>query len=94
LVHAYIPLTTLPHPNHSYVPYTEEKAGITSCGIPVNYNASKEWANKKVVLFAVPGQFSGSFIPSFLRSCAPHSFCPSTATTPNLRKADKLSMLS
>lgn len=40
----------------SYVPYTEETAGITSCGIPQNYNASKEWADKKVVLFAVPGQ--------------------------------------
>jgi peroxiredoxin len=40
---------------HSYVPYTEEKGDITSCGIPQNYNASKEFANKKVVLFAVPG---------------------------------------
>lgn len=27
-------------------------------GIPVNYDASKEWANKKVVLFAVPGAFT------------------------------------
>ncbi|KAI9817563.1 MAG: hypothetical protein M1827_001175 [Pycnora praestabilis] len=42
----------------SYVPYTEEKGDITSCGIPVNYNASKEFANKKVVLFAVPGAFT------------------------------------
>lgn len=25
----------------SYVPYTEEKAGITACGIPVTYDASK-----------------------------------------------------
>lgn len=41
--------------SRSYVPYTEEKAGITSCGIPQNYNASKEVADKKVVLFAVPG---------------------------------------
>ena len=40
----------------SYVPYTEEKGDITACGIPQNYNASKEWAEKKVVLFAVPGQ--------------------------------------
>ncbi|KAF7511316.1 hypothetical protein GJ744_004881 [Endocarpon pusillum] len=44
----------------SYVPYTEESAGITSCGIPQNYNASKEWADKKVVLFAVPGAFTPS----------------------------------
>lgn len=43
---------------HSYVPYTEEKGDITSCGIPQNYNASKEFANKKVVLFAVPGTCS------------------------------------
>ncbi|KIW89744.1 uncharacterized protein Z519_09901 [Cladophialophora bantiana CBS 173.52] len=42
----------------SYVPYTPESASITSCGIPQNYNASKEWADKKVVLFAVPGAFT------------------------------------
>jgi len=42
----------------SYVPYTEEKANITACGIPQNYNASKEFADKKVVLFAVPGAFT------------------------------------
>ena len=40
---------------HRYVPYTEESSGITSCGIPQSYNASKEFANKKVVLFGVPG---------------------------------------
>lgn len=27
--------------NFSYVPYTKESAGITSCGIPIGYNASK-----------------------------------------------------
>ncbi|RVX66207.1 putative peroxiredoxin pmp20 [Exophiala mesophila] len=42
----------------SYVPYTPESEAITACGIPINYNASKEWANKKVVLFAVPGAFT------------------------------------
>lgn len=26
--------------------------------MPINYNASKEWADKKVVLFAVPGAFT------------------------------------
>ena len=41
-----------------YVPYTPETDNITSCGIPVSYNASKEWADKKVVLFAVPGAFT------------------------------------
>jgi hypothetical protein len=40
----------------SYVPYTEDKGDITACGIPQNYDASKEWADKKVVFFAVPGQ--------------------------------------
>ena len=44
-----------------YVPYTEEKSDITACGIPQNYNASKEWADKKVVLFAVPGQYITTF---------------------------------
>lgn len=48
---------TEPQPNR-YVPYTAESESITACGIPINYNASKEWANKKVVLFAVPGAFT------------------------------------
>ncbi|MCJ1476093.1 hypothetical protein MMC13_004758 [Lambiella insularis] len=42
----------------SYVPYTPEKNEITACGVPITYNASKEWANKKVVLFSVPGAFT------------------------------------
>ncbi|KAL1973699.1 hypothetical protein VTN31DRAFT_5259 [Thermomyces dupontii] len=42
----------------SYIPYTEEKSDITVCGVPVQYNASKEWADKKVVLFSVPGAFT------------------------------------
>jgi len=42
----------------NYVPYTEDKGDITACGIPINYNAGKEWADKKVVLFAVPGAFT------------------------------------
>ncbi|KAI4277560.1 MAG: hypothetical protein LQ337_001682 [Flavoplaca oasis] len=42
----------------SYVPYTPEKEEITSCGIPQQYNASQEFADKKVVLFAVPGAFT------------------------------------
>lgn len=39
-----------------YIPWSEESGEITSCGIPINYNASREWANKKVVLFSVPGE--------------------------------------
>lgn len=38
-----------------YIPWTEDSGDITACGIPINYNASKEWADKKVVLFSVPG---------------------------------------
>lgn len=40
------------------MPYTEEKDTITSCGIPQQFKASKEFADKKVVLFAVPGAFT------------------------------------
>lgn len=40
------------------VPYTPESSSITACGIPQAYPASKEWASKKVVLFAVPGAFT------------------------------------
>ncbi len=49
---------------YSYVPYTEEKGEITACGIPQNYNASKEFAGKKVVLFAVPGTWLQSSVSS------------------------------
>ncbi|MCJ1363724.1 Peroxiredoxin Asp f3 [Acarospora aff. strigata] len=56
----------------SYVPYTEDKDDITSCGIPQNYNASKEWADKKVVLFAVPGAFtpgcSARHLPGYIEN--------------------------
>lgn len=30
---------------------------MAACGIPIPYNASKEWADRKVVLFSVPGEF-------------------------------------
>jgi alkyl hydroperoxide reductase 1 len=43
---------------YSYIPWAEESGDIKSCGIPINYNASKEWADKKVVVFALPGEFS------------------------------------
>ncbi|MCJ1409670.1 hypothetical protein MMC19_003752 [Ptychographa xylographoides] len=56
----------------TYVPYTPEKEEITSCGIPIPYNASKEWADKKVVLFAVPGAFtpgcSVRHLPGFIEN--------------------------
>ena len=56
-------------PLYSYVPYTEEKGDITACGIPINYYASKQWADKKVVLFALPGAFtpvcSANHVPEY-----------------------------
>ncbi|KAI0995329.1 hypothetical protein K3495_g12853 [Podosphaera aphanis] len=55
----------------SYVPPTPETSEITACGTPVPYEASKEFANKKVVLVAVPGAFtptcSVSHLPSFIQ---------------------------
>ncbi|KAJ5887403.1 Peroxiredoxin Asp f3 [Penicillium taxi] len=55
-----------------YIPYSEESGKITSCGIPINYNASKEWADKKVVLFSVPGAFtptcSVSHLPGYIQN--------------------------
>ncbi|PYH90687.1 putative allergen [Aspergillus ellipticus CBS 707.79] len=55
-----------------YIPWTEEANDITACGIPINFDASKEWADKKVVLFSVPGAFtptcSISHLPGFITS--------------------------
>ncbi|KAJ5825263.1 hypothetical protein N7474_002401 [Penicillium riverlandense] len=54
----------------SYIPWSEESGEITSCGIPINYNASKEWADKKVVVFALPGAFtpvcSANHVPEYI----------------------------
>ncbi|KAL3426565.1 peroxisomal matrix protein [Phlyctema vagabunda] len=56
----------------TYVPYTPENGDITSCGIPISYDASKEWAGKKVVLFAVPGAFtpgcSAKHLPGYIEN--------------------------
>ncbi|CAL3964320.1 hypothetical protein PZA11_001707 [Diplocarpon coronariae] len=56
----------------SYVPYTPENGDITSCGMPINYDASKEWADKKVVLFSVPGAFtpgcSAKHLPGYIKN--------------------------
>ncbi|KAK9545807.1 Peroxiredoxin Asp f3 [Aspergillus fumigatus] len=48
-----------------YIPYAEESSDINACGIPINYNASKEWADKKVVLFSVPGLFTSPALPNY-----------------------------
>ncbi|KAJ5595523.1 Peroxiredoxin Pen c 3 [Penicillium hispanicum] len=55
----------------SYIPWSEDQSGITSCGIPINYHASKEWADKKVILFALPGAFtpvcSANHVPEYIQ---------------------------
>ncbi|KAJ5952888.1 Redoxin [Penicillium vulpinum] len=55
----------------SYIPWSEEAGEITSCGIPINYYASKEWADKKVILFALPGAFtpvcSANHVPEYIQ---------------------------
>ncbi|KAI5857979.1 Redoxin [Tricharina praecox] len=53
-----------------YIPYSG--ADINACvGRPKPINASKEWADKKVVLFAVPGAFtptcSESHLPGYIK---------------------------
>ncbi|KAI2634895.1 Redoxin [Hypomontagnella submonticulosa] len=42
----------------TYVPYNPEQSAVTSCGVPVKYDASKEFKDKKVVLVSVPGAFT------------------------------------
>ncbi|CAL5869128.1 uncharacterized protein PFLUO_LOCUS3356 [Penicillium psychrofluorescens] len=55
-----------------YIPWSEESGDMTACGIPINYNASKEWADKKVVLFSVPGAFtptcSVNHMPGYIKN--------------------------
>ncbi|KAF8250473.1 Redoxin [Wilcoxina mikolae CBS 423.85] len=53
----------------TYIPYCGDD--IKACGKPINLNASKDWADKKVVLFAVPGAFtptcSESHLPGYIK---------------------------
>ncbi|KAL3476491.1 Redoxin [Aspergillus californicus] len=55
-----------------YIPWSDDSADVTSCGIPIKYAASKEWADKKVVLFSVPGAFtptcSVNHLPGYITS--------------------------
>ncbi|PKS09426.1 hypothetical protein jhhlp_004041 [Lomentospora prolificans] len=54
----------------SYIPYTPEIQDVKVCGLPQNYDASKELANKKAVIVAVPGAFtptcSSAHLPSYI----------------------------
>ncbi|KAH6697075.1 peroxiredoxin type-2 [Plectosphaerella plurivora] len=53
-----------------HIPYTPEIAGFESCGVPGPYHASKEFANKKVVVVSVPGAFtptcSAAHLPGYI----------------------------
>ncbi|KAK6206139.1 peroxiredoxin type-2 [Pestalotiopsis sp. IQ-011] len=42
----------------TYVPPSPETAEVTACGMPIKFDASKEFKNKKVVLVSVPGAFT------------------------------------
>ncbi|KAL4882261.1 Redoxin [Aspergillus karnatakaensis] len=63
-----------PDVTFQYIPWTEEGSDITSCGIPIAYRPSKEWADKKVVLFSVPGAFtptcSVNHLPGYIAKLA------------------------
>jgi alkyl hydroperoxide reductase 1 len=56
----------------THIPYTPENAEVTACGNPARYDASKEFKNKKVILFAVPGAFTptcqNTHLPSFIEN--------------------------
>ncbi|KAJ9216628.1 hypothetical protein DTO166G4_1844 [Paecilomyces variotii] len=54
----------------TYIPYSQDRLEINACGVPIKYDASKEFAGKKVVLFAVPGAFtpgcSSKHLPGYI----------------------------
>ncbi|KAK4500409.1 hypothetical protein PRZ48_008598 [Zasmidium cellare] len=53
-----------------YIPWTTATADTKVCGFPVTYDATKEFANKKVVLVSLPGAFtptcSGNHVPRYI----------------------------
>ncbi|CAM1502010.1 Fc.00g039940.m01.CDS01 [Cosmosporella sp. VM-42] len=53
----------------TYIPPAPETSEFSQCGLPIKYDASKEFKDKKVVLVSIPGAFtptcSGSHIPSY-----------------------------
>ncbi|KAI5295368.1 hypothetical protein KEM52_001639 [Ascosphaera acerosa] len=57
---------------YSYIPYSPETSTFQACGFPIKYNASKEWADKKVVLVSIPGAFtptcSANHLPGFIEA--------------------------
>jgi alkyl hydroperoxide reductase 1 len=60
----------IPEATFPYVPYAPELDDLSACGAVSNYSIAKEWAGKKVVLFAVPGAFTptchANHLPGYL----------------------------
>ncbi|KAI1842121.1 hypothetical protein JX265_005600 [Neoarthrinium moseri] len=54
----------------TYIPPSPETEEFAACGMPIKFDASKEFKNKKVVLFALPGAFtptcSASHVPGYI----------------------------
>lgn len=63
--------TDIANDGFRYVPYSPEKDSLTACGRPISLDVSKEWADKRVVLFSVPGAFtptcSEQHLPGYIR---------------------------
>ena len=49
----------------SYVPYTPETGDITSCGIPINYDASKGMSSLFLRASPIPGSQSATSVSCF-----------------------------
>ncbi|KAF8132612.1 Redoxin [Boletus edulis] len=62
----------LPKAVFPYVPYTPALDDLTACGTVAQYDIAKEWAGKKVVVFAVPGAFTptchANHLPGYIKN--------------------------
>ncbi|KAG8221449.1 Redoxin [Butyriboletus roseoflavus] len=62
----------VPEATFSYIPYTPELDDLSACGTVSTYSIAKEWAGKKVVVFAVPGAFTPTchvnHLPGYLKN--------------------------
>ncbi|GAA5931360.1 hypothetical protein JCM3775_005004 [Rhodotorula graminis] len=49
---------TIPDAQLGYVPYSPELEDPIVCGLPSKISTHKDWKNKKVVIFGIPGSFT------------------------------------